>query len=81
MRRRQFLTGLLMGIICWIPAIGLRFGVKLPNANKDDHLGTDETDFFIQALGSKRFGARSQARPTRIRSRAFCSSSRPIRTP
>lgn len=40
----------------WIPAIGLRFGVKLPNANKDDHLGTDETDFFIQALGSKRFG-------------------------
>ncbi len=40
----------------WIPAIGLRFGVKLPNADKSDHLGTDETDFYIQALGSKRFG-------------------------
>jgi hypothetical protein len=37
----------------WIPAAGLRFGVKLPNGNKDDRLGTDETDFAIQALASK----------------------------
>lgn len=40
----------------WIPATGVRFGVKLPNASKADHLGTDETDFLIQILGSKRFG-------------------------
>src|SRR5262249_25898451 len=40
----------------WLPSTGLRFGTKLPNANKADHLGTDETDFFIQLLGSKHFG-------------------------
>jgi len=40
----------------WIPAIGVRFGTKLPNADAKDRLGTDETDFFIQLLGSKRFG-------------------------
>lgn len=40
----------------WIPAMGVRFGTKLPNADATDRLGTDETDFFIQLLGSKRFG-------------------------
>lgn len=40
----------------WIPGIGVRFGVKLPNASKKDRLGTDETDFVMQLLGSKRFG-------------------------
>ncbi|MBX3028206.1 hypothetical protein KF840_25230 [bacterium] len=40
----------------WIPALGVRFGTKLPNADAKDRLGTDETDFFIQLLGSKRFG-------------------------
>lgn len=40
----------------WVPAIGVRFGAKLPNASAADRLGTDETDFFIQMLGSKRFG-------------------------
>lgn len=40
----------------WLPASGVRFGVKLPNASRDDNLGTDETDFLIQVLGSKRFG-------------------------
>lgn len=40
----------------WIPAMGLRFGTKLPNASSADRLGTDETDFFIQWLGSKHFG-------------------------
>jgi hypothetical protein len=40
----------------WIPAMGVRFGTKLPNADAKDRLGTDETDFFIQLLGSKRFG-------------------------
>lgn len=40
----------------WIPGIGVRFGVKLPNASKEDRLGTDETDFLMQLLGSKRFG-------------------------
>lgn len=38
------------------PAVGLRFGTKLPNANRDDRLGTDETDFGIEALASKDFG-------------------------
>lgn len=38
------------------PAAGIRFGTKLPNANVDDRLGTDETDFFIEALASKDFG-------------------------
>jgi hypothetical protein len=40
----------------WIPAMGVRFGTKLPNASSSDRLGTDETDFFIQWLGSKHFG-------------------------
>lgn len=40
----------------WIPATGVRFGAKLPNASKEERLGTDETDFIIQVLGSKRFG-------------------------
>jgi hypothetical protein len=35
------------------PAVGLRFGTKLPNANRDDRLGTDETDFFASLLFSK----------------------------
>jgi hypothetical protein len=39
----------------WIPAMGLRFGAKLPNASSSDRLGTDETDFFIQYLASKSF--------------------------
>jgi hypothetical protein len=38
------------------PALGLRFGTKLPNADRDDRLGTDETDFDVQALASKDFG-------------------------
>jgi hypothetical protein len=38
------------------PAIGLRFGAKLPNGNFDDRLGTDETDFLLQTLWSKDFG-------------------------
>jgi len=39
------------------PALGVRFGTKLPNANAANRLGTDETDFHIQALASKDFGA------------------------
>jgi hypothetical protein len=38
------------------PGLGVRFGTKLPNANKDDRLGTDEIDFDIEALASKDFG-------------------------
>lgn len=38
------------------PGVGIRFGTKLPNANKDDRLGTDEIDFGIEALASKDFG-------------------------
>lgn len=41
------------------PAAGLRFGAKLPNASSDDRLGTDETDFLIEALASKDFGLAS----------------------
>ena len=40
----------------WVPALGVRFGTKLPNAEAKDRLGTDETDFFIQILGSKQWG-------------------------
>jgi hypothetical protein len=40
----------------WQPAAGLRFGAKLPNASVEDRLGTDETDFHINALASKDFG-------------------------
>lgn len=39
-----------------LPALGARFGVKLPNASRDDRLGTDETDFDIALLGSKTLG-------------------------
>jgi hypothetical protein len=38
------------------PAVGLRFGTKLPNASKQKQLGTDETDFGAEALLSKDFG-------------------------
>ena len=41
----------------WIPAMGVRFGTKLPNATSADRLGTDETDFAIQGLASKHIGA------------------------
>jgi len=40
----------------WRPAVGIRFGTKLPNANRSEGLGTDETDFAIEALGSEHFG-------------------------
>ncbi len=39
-----------------VPALGARFGVKLPNADRVDRLGTDETDFEISVLASKDFG-------------------------
>lgn len=38
------------------PGLGIRFGTKLPNANKKNRLGTDETDFGIEAVASKDFG-------------------------
>lgn len=38
------------------PGFGLRFGTKLPNANKDNRLGTDETDFWVEGLASKDVG-------------------------
>jgi hypothetical protein len=41
------------------PAAGLRFGTKLANADVDDRLGTDETDFLIAVLASKDFGIAS----------------------
>jgi hypothetical protein len=41
----------------WLPAMGVRFGAQLPNANRSDRLGTDTTDFFIWWLGSKHIGA------------------------
>jgi len=39
------------------PGLGLRIGTKLPNANFDDRLGTDDLDFGAWALVSKDFGA------------------------
>jgi hypothetical protein len=41
----------------WIPAMGVRFGTKLPNANSSKRLGTDEFDWALQWLGSKHIGA------------------------
>jgi hypothetical protein len=38
------------------PAVGFRWGVKLPNADDEDRLGTDETDFFTSMLFSKHIG-------------------------
>ena len=37
------------------PALGMRFGTKLPNAEDEDGRGTDETDFFSLLLLSKHF--------------------------
>ena len=37
----------------YLPSMGFRWGVKLPNANYEDRLGTDETDFFSSFLFSK----------------------------
>ncbi|OGC76042.1 MAG: hypothetical protein A2Z27_05635 [candidate division Zixibacteria bacterium RBG_16_50_21] len=39
-----------------LPGLGLRFGVKLPNANDDNGLGTDQTDFYASILAGKRIG-------------------------
>lgn len=38
------------------PGFGVRFGTKLPNANKNNRLGTDQTDFGIEGLLSKDVG-------------------------
>lgn len=38
------------------PAIGMRFGTKLPNATRSTRLGTDDTDFGAAALLSKTLG-------------------------
>ncbi len=38
------------------PAMGLRWGVKLPNASDQSDLGTDEVDFHFQGLGTKKLG-------------------------
>jgi len=37
------------------PAVALSFGVKLPNADENDDLGTDQTDFYFQLLGARTF--------------------------
>jgi hypothetical protein len=39
-----------------LPALGLRFGTKLPNATRGARLGTDDTDFGADVLASKDFG-------------------------
>lgn len=38
------------------PGLGLRFGVKLPNAKDEAGLGTDQTNFYAAALVGKRLG-------------------------
>jgi hypothetical protein len=40
----------------YAPGVGLRFGVKLPNANAQDGLGTDQTDFYASILASQKLG-------------------------
>jgi hypothetical protein len=39
-----------------LPALGMRFGTKLPNATRSSGLGTDDTDFAAAGLASKTFG-------------------------
>ena len=39
-----------------LPAVSLRFGTKLPNANRENQLGTDAFDFGADFLVSKDFG-------------------------
>lgn len=39
-----------------LPAFGIRFGAKLPDANRNDRLGTDDTDFGADVLASKNLG-------------------------
>jgi hypothetical protein len=40
-----------------MPALGFRFGTKLPNASNEDRLGTDEFDFLASFLLSKHLGS------------------------
>ncbi|MDY0092430.1 MAG: hypothetical protein RBT80_06995 [Candidatus Vecturithrix sp.] len=39
----------------WLPATGIKVGVKLPNAGNDYRVGTDETDFAFSTLFAKHF--------------------------
>jgi len=39
-----------------LPALAVRFGVKLPNAVRSLRLGTDDTDFGADVIASKDFG-------------------------
>ncbi len=38
-----------------MPALGLRFATKLPNADREDGRGTDETDVMLDVLASRNF--------------------------
>jgi len=38
------------------PALGVRFGVQLPNSNQSRGLGLNQTNFFMTALASKNVG-------------------------
>lgn len=40
----------------YLPALGLHFGTKLPNASRSRMLGTDDTDFEADGLLSEDFG-------------------------
>lgn len=39
----------------WLPATGMKVGVKLPNAGNNYRVGTDETDFAFSSLFAKQF--------------------------
>ena len=38
------------------PAVGFMYLVKLPNTSHDELLGSNQTDFFLSALGAKQIG-------------------------
>ncbi len=40
----------------YVPALGLRFGVSLPNSNQARGIGLNQTNFFMTALASKTIG-------------------------
>jgi hypothetical protein len=41
------------------PALGFKFGVKLPNTNENKGIGTNTTDFFASGLLTKHWGDRA----------------------
>ena len=44
------------------PIVGIRFGLKAPNASEEDRLGTDEADLYLSFLLEQPFGSERETR-------------------